>query len=497
MELVRILYFDIDCLRPDHLGCYGYNRPTSPVIDQIAGKAIKLANVYVSDAPCLPSRTALFSGRFGTHTGVINHGGAAAEMFIEGPGRGFSSLLGRTSWMRCLRNVGYWAATISPFGERHSAWHFYANFNEVLNTGRRGLERANEIANPTIDWLRRNGPRDNWFLHVNFWDPHTPYRSPNQFVDRFSGEALPRWYTEEVRANHWQGCGPHSAQEVFGFDDRPPPEYIADYPLQPTSMTSMDEARRMFDGYDAGVFYADQQIGRVLEVLHDLGIGEDTAIIVSADHGENLGELNIYGDHHTADQHTCRVPLILHWPGVTNELADQTWSALHYQIDVAATLIELAGGKVPTNWDGQSFASALHAQQDVGRPELVLTQGAWTCQRSVRFRDHVGDWLAMRTYHDGYHGFDDWMLFDVTTDPHQQENVAHTQPTVMDQAKTKLKAWHEAVKATATHDIDPMQTVLDEGGPKHTRGQLPAYLERLRATGRSEWATLLASRHES
>ena len=82
----------------------------------------------------------------------------------------------------------------------------------------------------------------------------------------------------------------------------------------------MTQVRRMFDGYDNGVRYADEHIGRVLNALADQGVLDDTAIIISADHGENLGELNIYVDHQTADQCTSRVPLIIKWPGITTPI---------------------------------------------------------------------------------------------------------------------------------------------------------------------------------
>ena len=62
---MRILYVDIDTLRADHLGCYGYHRDTSPNIDALAQQGTRFENCYVSDAPCLPSRTALWSGRCG------------------------------------------------------------------------------------------------------------------------------------------------------------------------------------------------------------------------------------------------------------------------------------------------------------------------------------------------------------------------------------------------------------------------------------------------
>jgi choline-sulfatase len=158
---VRLLYIDIDTLRPDHLGCYGYHRNTSPNIDAIAQDALRFDNCYVSDAPCLPSRSSTWSGRFGFHTGVVNHGGTAADPFSEGHGRGFTSEYARTSWISLLRNAGLWTATVSPFAERHSAWWWYAGYREMYDTGKRGSESAHEVAPLALDWLKRNARRIN------------------------------------------------------------------------------------------------------------------------------------------------------------------------------------------------------------------------------------------------------------------------------------------------------------------------------------------------
>ena len=81
---MRILFLDLDTLRPDHLGCYGYHRNTSPNIDRIAAEGTRFTNYFCSDAPCLPSRAALMTGRHGIHTGVVGHGGTTADMRIEG-----------------------------------------------------------------------------------------------------------------------------------------------------------------------------------------------------------------------------------------------------------------------------------------------------------------------------------------------------------------------------------------------------------------------------
>ncbi len=501
---MRILYIDIDSLRPDHLGCYGYHRDTSPNIDAIADQGLRFNNFFVSDAPCLPSRTALFCGQFGIHNGVINHGGVAADLHHEGEGRAFRTLLNPYSWMGLLRRAGLKTATVSPFGERHSAWWWYAGFNEIYNTGLMGMESAEQCAPVAIDWIDRNGKADDWFLHVNLWDPHTAYRAPAEFGEPFKDQPLPDWLTEDVRRRHWDGCGPHSAREISGFA----PSFREQFPRQPAEADSMDKVRMMFDGYDTGVRYADLWIGRIFDALRRQGVFEDTVVIISADHGENLGELNIYGDHQTADLVTTRVPLIVRWPGVTTP--GSVNDGLHYHVDFAATLVELLGGQVPGHWDGVSFADAMRGQRhgpDSGRDYLVVSQGAWSCQRAVRFRDPgqkqaggSGELMCIRSYHDGYHGYPEIMLFDVGRDPHEQHNLAVEQPHLVERAMGMLDDWHGQMMrrtspAKASIPIDPMWTVMREGGAFHTRGQLPAYLQRLRDTGRSHWAEHLQARY--
>lgn len=483
---MRILYIDIDTLRPDHLGCYGYHRNTSPRIDRIAAQGVRFENCYAPDVPCLPSRSALWSGRFGFHTGVINHGGAAADPFHEGSERGFRDVYDRTGWIPTLQRLGLYPVTVSPFGERHSAWWWYAGWREVYNPGCGGMEIADEVTPLALDWIERNATRDNWFLHVNYWDPHTPYRTPAEFGEPFKDDPLPVWLTEEVRQRGWHSYGPMSPQEPHGWGGERTHER---YPRLPARLDSMGAVKRWIDGYDTGIRYADEHVGRLLNALADEGVLDDTIIVVSADHGENQGELNVWGDHQTADQPTCRVPLIVRWPGLTDR--PRVDRALHYHYDWAATLIELLGGRVPDNWDGQSFAAALREGREAGRAYLVTSQQAWSCQRGVRFDDY----LCLRTYHDGYKALEPVMLFNLADDPHQQQDLASRRPELVDRAMGLLADWQHEMVVTSRYDVDPMLTVLREGGPFHTRGELPAYLERLRTSDRAHHARALAERH--
>jgi choline-sulfatase len=475
---MRILFLDLDTLRPDHLGCYGYHRDTSPNIDRIAAEGVRFDGYYCSDAPCLPSRAALVSGRFGIHTGVVGHGGTAADMRLEGRDRKFHDRLKFESLWALIRSTGMRMVTISPFAERHSAWWFYAGFHEMYNTGGSGMESAEQVTPTVLDWIERNAAQDNWFLHVNYWDPHTPYRAPEEFGNPFANDPLPAWLTEEVLAQHRQAVGPHTAREIAMYDSRTSPRY----PRHPGELTNMDDLRRMVDGYDCGIRYMDDHIGRLFNALDEQGALDDLAIIITSDHGENMGELGIYGEHATADAITPHVPMIVRWPGGKRGHVD---AGLHYQLDLAPTLADLLGRPHVPRWDGASYAPTILRGEPCGRDSLVLSQCAHVCQRGVR----TGPWMYVRTYHDGYHLFPEEMLFDVNADPHEQHDVASEHPEACRQAAHHLSEWHAGMMATMPdgYDIDPLWTVLKEGGPAHARGELRRYCERLAQTDRA-WA---------
>lgn len=485
---MNVLYIDIDSLRLDHLGCYGYHRDTSPNIDRLARDAVRFTNLYVSDVPCHPSRTALWSGRHGFKTGVVAHGGTACEPFIEGRDRSWAGQFAQTGWMGALRKAGLHTVTISSFGERHGCWHWYAGFNEIVNPGMRGMERADEVTPLALDWLKRKGKEKPWFLHVNLWDPHTPYRTPDAFGNPFKDDPMPEWVTADLITSQNENYGPHGAREPNGYGYETLHER---FPLGPAPIDGVAKAKAWFDGYDMGVRYADHHVGLLIEQLEALGIADETVIVVGADHGENLGELNIWGDHQTADQFTCRVPLIIRWPGGGGRVDD----GLHYHFDWAATLIELLGGAVPGNWDGRSFADAFRAGDVESRPWLLLSQGAWSCQRGVRFRRDGHEYMLLRTYHNGYRPFPEHMLFDLTTDPHQQHDLATTKPAILADGLACLDEWLGRMARESNHDVDPLMTVMREGGPFHTRGELAGYLKHLRATGRAAHADTLLAQH--
>jgi len=497
---MRIVYIDIDSQRADHFGCYGYHRDTTPNIDAIAAEGVRFNQAYACDAPCLPSRTAFYSGRFGIQTGVVGHGGTAADPKTEGASRGFKDRFGVSGLARQLQCAGLHTAMISPFGQRHSAHQFYAGFNEMHNTGGLGQESAEHVQ-PIVDkWLDDHAGEDQWYLHINYWDPHTPHRAPAEVGEPFADDPIPQWLDDDqLIARHMKMPGPHTAQDIGMYDDSAPPER----PRQVGAITDRESMKKIIDGYDTGTHYVDQQVGRIVAKLKQAGVYEDTAIIISADHGENYGELGIYAEHGTADRGTCHIPLIIKWPGgKQNHVED----GLLYNIDLAPTLMDLVGrDEKPDIWDGQSVAPAITDGQPVGRDDLVLSQCCHVCQRSVRW----DNWLYIRTYHCGFHLFPDEMLFDLEADPHEQNDLASEHPEVCREGAWRLARWHDAQMQKMvryTDEVeDPLWTVVREGGPFHARLREPGtpgnadrfeqYMQRLETTGRAEGAKALREKY--
>ena len=478
---MRLLYLDIDTTRPDHLSCYGYHRNTTPNLDRIAEQGVRFNNCYVSDGPCLPSRASCYTGRFGIHSGAVNHGGTMADLRLTGPDRQFKDGFLTNSWVYCMAKAGLHTVSISPFAERHSSYWFNAGFREIYNPGKSGNERADEVYPYVERWLKGHAKDDNWFLHVNMWDPHTSYRTPEKFGNPFENDPVADWITDEKIKADYESYGPHSAHETHGFR-----EYdMGGLKHCPFEIKNLDDYKLWIDGYDIGINYMDHYIGKIMGLLEKAGVLEDTAILMSSDHGENQGELNVYGDHQTADHICARVPYILKWPGVKPYVYD----GLHYQNDMAATVLELLGAGVPDFWDGRSVAGAVKQGIEDGREYLVVSNNAWSCTRGVRWSDY----LMMKSYHTGLKAFPEYMLFNVDDDPHELNDLTAEKPELVMEAGFMLEKWHSDMMRTSPSDTDPLWTVMAEGGPLHAQAEkeLPAYCKRLRETGRAHHADFL------
>jgi hypothetical protein len=217
------------------------------------------------------------------------------------------------------------------------------------------------------------------------------------------------------------------------------------------------------------------------------GAYNDTALIISSDQGENHGELGVWGDHQTADHITSRVPLVVRWAGLTDNRPGEVYSGFQYNIDLSATLVDLAGGTIPKAWDGRTFAETIRSGEENGRAFLVVIQGSWACQRAVRW----DDWILIRTCHTGFKDFPSILLFNIADDPHATRELSDEKPELVAEGLRRLESWITDNLRKSGRE-DPLMGVIAEGGPHHgitaEQHNLP---ERLRSTGRDHLADWL------
>jgi arylsulfatase A-like enzyme len=213
---VRIIYFDIDSLRPDHVGCYGYNRPTLPAIDAVVADGIRFTHYYCADSPCLPSRHGLIPGRFGRNNGLVTHWGPASKLQIDerlyGGSQPNNQLL-----QRQIRENGYESICFSNFSVRHCAARFSQGWAEMHSVSlHSGSEPAFEVAEPVLRWLRLNADRDDYFLYINFWDPHSIYRMDPSWSNWFWNSPVTQdWPDEDAIDAQQSDRGPFSSHGQF------------------------------------------------------------------------------------------------------------------------------------------------------------------------------------------------------------------------------------------------------------------------------------------
>ena len=480
---MRVLLIDVDSLRPDHLGCYGYGRDTSPTIDRIAADGVRFEECFVSDSPCLPSRTALATCRFGANSGVVTHFGAGQQ--YREPGDGHDQDPDRPLAFRHLFEAGTHTATVTSFAQRHLAHHFTAGFASHVQpsstAGTVAVEDGADVTDAAVDWLSAHGDGEDWLLHVNYWDAHHPYLGVAEYADevRESGPA-PEWPDRSALDDQRGTTGPRTADfwpEPGNYldPDESLAELRAEWPF-PDEISDREQVDHLFTGYDAAIRKVDAEIERLLDALARTGIREETAVVVTGDHGEAFGEHGIYVEHAFPHEAVQRVPMVVSWPGVTDGAAGSAVDSLVYQFDLVPTVCELLDASVPDGWDADAFTPALRGEAFDGRGTLVCGHGIYTWGRAV----YTDRWAYARLFHPGAFShpglYNDpalpdgglELLHDRTADAPTAENLIGERPEVAADLRGRLDEWTaDAVQAPAA-DLggeDPLWGMAVTEGP--------------------------------
>lgn len=466
----NVLLICVDDLKP-LLGCYGDRTIRSPNIDRFAATAMLFERAYCNQAVCAPSRNALMTGMRPTTLGIydlgtnfrfaatnavtlsqyfMRHGyraEALGKIFHVGHGNHDDA----ASW-----SVPHWHAKVIAYALSTNRRHDElsreeALFENVPDQKARRLPRGPAyeaadvpdnaypdglIADEAIRRLRAAKERSTpFFLAVGFVKPHLPFCAPKRYWDLYDRGAF-KLAERRTPPDGAPAYAPQFGGELRQYRDIPEKGNLPD-----------DLQRTLIHGYHAALSYMDAQLGRVLAEIEQLGLADDTIVVLWGDHGWHLGDHGVWCKHTNYEQ-AARIPLIVRAPGITKPGARSR--ALVETVDLYPTLCELAGlpaPKLPQALDGRSFFRTLKrpgtATKDATfhvypRSPRDKGQILGRAVRTERYR--LVEWKAPGGPPDSA----EFELYDYETDPSENRNLASEQPRTMAKLRKILAAQPEA-----------------------------------------------------
>ena len=438
---MKAIFLSLDTLRADRLTCLGYHRGLTPHLDRVAAQGALFASAFASDIPTQPSHTALFTGRFGIKTGIVSH--------FFGP----AQLAESVEWLpSMMRDAGHATGAVDHlFAMKDWFVRGYQDYMPPPGRSRSPGEVVNDIG---LAWLDEHYDED-FFLFLHFWDAHIPYVPPKPYHDRFTPDSrhiVDPDITEKLQSR---------------------PSYPLFYRNNYQHIPHIPNLDYLADLYDAEVAYLDAQIGRVLARLEELGILDDTLLVIFGDHGEVMTEHDSWFDHAGLHDAVTHVPLIIRYPGRVEPGRHDSFVQL---VDVFPTVAELAGLAVPADIDGRSLMPMIRGAVQTHRGEVFLSECTWQATRAIR----TEEWKLIRCTDPGIYGGPAFELYHLPSDPDEQRNLAQLRPDVVAALDQRLSDWlHDQLGGRP----DPQVEVLAVGLPAVARLQGVIEEDRLLAQG--------------
>ncbi len=406
-----VILIVLDTLRADHLGCYGYSRPTSPRIDELARTATLYVNARSTAAWTLPSHASLFTGLYPFQHGAITFSEAFRKQhekdLVQNVNRlstehvTLAEVFKKLGWMTAAvaANVAYLAPT-------YQLDQGFAHYDARAGNAR-------EINQRVFDWLRQRGGRssDPFFLFLNYTETHRPYYCKNR----------PDFLKKPVPFNSVENLD--KAGEILMGTDDPVPE---------------DLMRTITDQYDLAIRNLDEALGELFDGLKEKELWESSLIVVTSDHGELFGEHRLMEHSKDVYEAVLRVPLIVKdrdQTGGAREERDFSLVELPSLILFKCGLLEAArkGGAFLENWNELE----LLAENHFSRPKDLEQPWGKRFQRE-RFVIYEGAYKLIHST-DGQHE-----LYDLLSDPSESGNLFASHPQIAARMQQRLLELHGA-----------------------------------------------------
>jgi arylsulfatase A-like enzyme len=378
-----IVLVSIDSLRYDHLGCYGYERPTSPTIDGFAREGVLFRNAVSTTSWTLPAHAALFTGLYDSAHGLVDNGLRLADAHVT-----LAEALGAAGYQTGGFYGGPYLHSTFGLGQGFDSYQscMTALADDLPDADLRATAQAprslshEDVTGPRTvleveSWLGRTDERP-LFLFVHLWDVHFDYVPPPPYVEMFDPD-----YEGDLDAR-----GLMQNQAVH------------------RGMRKRDR-EHLLALYDGEIRFTDDTLAAIFEALRARGRYESSLVVVTADHGEEFFEHGGKGHQRTLFDELIRVPLIVRWPGKV--LAGEVVEQQVRLIDMMPTLLSLAGIPPPGEMQGRDLSPLLRGETLPPEPTLAELLVGRRLMRALRTDEHKLISYANRRF----------ALFDLVRDP--------------------------------------------------------------------------------
>jgi arylsulfatase A-like enzyme len=419
---MNLLWIVIDCLRRDRLGCYGYHRPTSPNLDQLAAECVRFDQAISPHIPTQPAHTTLFSGR-----DVFDH-----QIVAQGGSQELDPAIPLLPAL--LADAGYFTAAVDNIGRWFEpAFEQYVHYPRWNHDGRlpwRNGEEVTDRATRLLDEARDR--RQPFFLFLHYWDPHTPYLPPPPFDRMF--------YSGDETAPEHRGMDPVWRSPWFA-------NYFREW------LEGVRDIEFVKAQYDAAVAYSDHCLGEVFHRLGALNLWDDTLVVIQADHGEELDDHGCWFDHHGLYDTNVRVPLLIRFPGARH--AGRVIAPMVSALDLLPTILTELGAPALGGAAGAPLQGLIEGAAP-GRDALYLTECTWMRKRGWR----TPEWKLIEALEPDIYNLPTIELYDLRADPGEQTNVAAARPEVV-AALAADRDRHVRRRLAETGRPDPLVAQVD------------------------------------
>jgi arylsulfatase A-like enzyme len=403
-----------DQLRGQSLGCMGDPDVRTPHLDKLASEGILFRNMFANTPVCCPARAILMTGKYPHRNGMM-----ANDLRLRASEVTLAELLAAEGYQTGF--VGKWHLDggprlpgFVPPGPRRQGFKFWAANECEHNHFHPVYFRDNDQpikeehfepevwTDRAIEFLRQSKGAP-FFLVVSMGPPHDPYAAPEKYMKQYDPARL------KMRPNWVEGVPGAGRKEIAA--------------------------------YNAAITAVDDQVGRLLKALDDLGRADDTIVLVTSDHGDMLGS---HGQRLKRKpwEESIRVPGIVRYPSKIKP--GRTSDALASHVDIAPTLLALCGLPVPKEMQGTDLSELVLGRTEKG-PDAIFFQ---------IFVPFAGDgtpnpWRGLRTTRFMYARTEmgPWVFYDLKKDPSELKNLVRNQ-TYADfrkQIEARLAAWMERI----------------------------------------------------